>query len=109
MTLTMKPTAIRNVWLCNPANLVVLNTNDGNDIHYHANYVDMDIDMSNCGWAKLGSATITFDLTADKGEAAKAAAKAISVKIEKIEATAAAEVSALREGLRRLQAITYEG
>jgi hypothetical protein len=105
----MKPTIDTHVWLSNPAYLATLDLTDAASLQHHANFVGGGIDMTSCGWIKLGMATITFDIAVDSEKAAGEAVKAILTRIEKIETNAAEEVATLREGLRRLQAITYEG
>lgn len=106
----MKIQATFDVWLSDPASLALL---DGNMQARRLNELTYlfspDLNMASCGYHKIGTAQVEYDIEIESETAVAAAAKNIIEKIDQIEKKAEREVAVLREGLRRLQAITYEG
>lgn len=71
-------------------------------------FTSTKIDMKDCGWLEVGTATITLESTMTKKDLVLSMVETQEAKIKKIQADAENEINNLKRKIMELQAIAYE-
>lgn len=93
------------VWVTNPSNLQQLDVTDPKSVDCHTSLTDAELDMTDCGWVRVGSATVIYDKFKDPSEVAPAMCKQIDEAIAKIEAITFDKVMELKSQKSKLLAL----
>lgn len=72
-------------------------------------FAESSIDMTTCGWLRVGTAEITITSTMDRKDLLLSMIETQEAKIRSIQADAENEINNLRRKIMDLQAITFEG
>lgn len=92
------------VWVTNPSNLQKLDVTDPESVDNYTSLSSPDLGMEDCGWVKVGTATITYS-SLDLRGATPAMCKQIDEAIAKIEATTFDKVMELKSQKSKLLAL----
>jgi len=71
-------------------------------------FTSTKIDMKDCGWLEVGTATITLESTMTKKDLVLSMVETQEAKIKNIQADAENEINNLKRKIMELQAIAYE-
>lgn len=71
-------------------------------------FVESTIDMTDCGWLRVGTAEITLTSIMSQKDLVLSMVQTQQAKIKKIQADAENEINNLRRKIMDLQAITFE-
>jgi hypothetical protein len=99
----------QGLWLSNPDAMLHIDLNDPVSIENYAQICGLGLDMTSCGWRRLGAATITYHITSTPEQLATAAVDAAQQALQKLEADHQVKINALQATISKLQTLTWNG
>ena len=93
------------VWVTSPDNLQKLDITDPESVDSYTSLTDLELDMGDCGWVKIGSATVTYSGFSGFRAAVPAMCKKVDEAIAKIEASTYQKIMDLRAQKSKLLAL----
>ncbi len=98
-----------NVWLSNPQDALELNTEDSARLFDQVVLARESVNMSEYGWALIGKAAISFDITSSPQDIQLESIRALETGLRKLDGEHEAKRNIILDTINKLKAIPYHG
>lgn len=105
----MKVKAFRDVYLSNPTQALRLDLEDGQKFLQQAELVSPDLDMTDCGWVKIGSAEILITIEVTPQKMAVDCAAALRGKLKELDAEHEKKRRIMEEAIGKFLSLGWSG